>query len=45
MRLNYDENIDMLDLKNIPTKGTGYSLNPNIYEVDELNNTFKTYFT
>ena len=41
MRLSYDENIDILDLKYIPTKRTGYSLNPGIYEVVDLNNTSK----
>ena len=30
MQLTYDEIIDILDLKCIPTKGTGYSLNPGI---------------
>ena len=38
-RLTYDEIIDILDLKYIPTKRTGYSLNPGIYEVSDLNNT------
>ena len=41
MRLSYDEIMDILDLKYIPTKRTGYSLNPGIYEVDDLNNTVK----
>ena len=41
MRLSYDEIMDILDLKNIPTKRTGYSLNPIIYEVVDLNNTLK----
>ena len=41
MRLSYDEIMDILDLKYIPTKRTGYSLNPGIYEVVDLNNTFK----
>ena len=41
MRLNYDEITDILDLKYIPTKRTGYSLNPGIYEVVDLNNTLK----
>ena len=41
MRINYDEIIDILDLKYIPTKRTGYSLNPGIYEVVDLNNTLK----
>ena len=39
MRLSYDEIIDILDLKYIPTKRTGYSLNPGIYEIVDLNNT------
>ena len=41
MRLSYDEVMDILDLKYIPTKRTGYSLNPGIYEVVDLNNTLK----
>ena len=41
MRLSYDEIMDILDLKYIPTKRTGYSLNPGIYEVLDLNNTLK----
>ena len=41
MRLSYDEIMDILDLKYIPTKRTGYSLNPGIYEVVDLNNTLK----
>ena len=41
MQLTYDEIIDVLDLKNIPTKRTGYSLNPGIYEIVDLNNTLK----
>ena len=41
MRLSYDEFMDTLDLKYIPTKRTGYSLNPGIYEVVDLNNTLK----
>ena len=39
MQLTYDEIIDILDFKYIPTKRTGYSLNPGIYEVIDLNNT------
>ena len=39
LQLTYDEIIDVLDLKYIPTKRTGYSLNPGIYEVIGLNNT------
>ena len=41
MRLSYDEIMDILDLKYIPTKRTGYSLNPVIYEVIDLNNSLK----
>ena len=41
MQLTYDEIIDILDLKYIPTKRTGYSLNPDIYEMVDLNNTLK----
>ena len=41
MQLTYDEIIDVSDLKYIPTKRTGYSLNPSIYEVTDLNNTLK----
>ena len=41
MRLSYDEIIDILDLEYIPTKRSGYSLNPGIYEVIDLNNTLK----
>ena len=41
MQLTYIEIMDMLDLKYIPTKRTGYSLNPGIYEVIDLYNTLK----
>ena len=41
MRLIYDEIMDILDLKYISTKRTGYNLNPGIYEVVDLNNTSK----
>ena len=41
MQLTYDELMDILDLKYIPTKRTGYSLNPGVYEVVDLNNTLK----
>ena len=40
-QLTYDEVMDVLDLKYIPTRRTGYSLNPSIYEVIDLNNTLK----
>ena len=39
--LTYDEIIDMLDLKTIPEKRTGYSVNPGFYEVVDLNNNLK----
>ena len=39
MQLNFDDFIDILELKYIPTKRTGYSLNLGIYEVVYLNNT------
>ena len=41
MRLSYGEVMDLLDLKDIPTKRTGYSLVPSIYEVIDLNNALK----
>ena len=41
MRLSYDEFIYILDLKYFPTKRTGYSLNPRVYEVVDLINTLK----
>ena len=41
MRLSYAEIMDILDLKYFLTKRTGYSLNPGIYEVIDLNNTLK----
>ena len=41
MRLSYDEIMDILDLKYSTTKRTGYSLNPGIYEVIDLNKTLK----
>ena len=41
LQLTYDEIIDILDLKYIPTKRTGYSLNPSIYEEVNLNNSLK----
>ena len=41
MRLSYDEIMAILDLKYIPTKRKGYSLNPGVYEVVDLNNSLK----
>ena len=40
-QLTYDEIIDVSDLKYIPTKRTGYSSSPGIYELVDLNNTLK----
>ena len=39
MQLTHDEFINTIDSNYIPTKRTGYSLNPSIYEVVDLNNT------
>ena len=41
MQLTYDEIIDILGFKYIPTKRTGYSLNPGKYGVVDLNNPLK----
>ena len=41
LQLSYDEIIDILDLKYIPTKRIGYSLKPNIYQISDINNTLK----
>ena len=41
MKPTHDEIIDILDFKYIPTKRTGYSLNPGIYEIVDLNNSLK----
>ena len=41
MQLTYYEVLHILDLKYIPTKRKGYSLNPGIYEVVDLNNSLK----
>ena len=40
-QLTYDEIIDIIDLKYVPTKRTGYSLNVGIYEVVDLSNAIK----
>ena len=39
MQLTYDEIIDVLDLKYFSTKRIGFSLDPGIYEIVDLNNT------
>ena len=41
MHLTFDEIINILDFKYTPTKRIGYSINPNIYNVVDLNNTLK----
>ena len=41
MQLTYDELMDIIDLKYISTKRIGYSLDPVIYEIVDLNNTLK----
>ena len=41
MQLTYDEIIDVLELKYIPTKRTGYSLKPNIYQISDINKSTK----
>ena len=41
MQLTYDEIINVLDLNYIPTKRMGYSIEPNIYNVVDLNKTLK----
>ena len=41
MQLTYDEIIEVLDLKYVSTKRIGYSLDPGIYEVSDLNKTLK----
>ena len=40
-QLTYDEIINILDLKYIPAKRMGYSIEPNIYNVVDLNKTLK----
>ena len=41
MHLTYDETIDILDLKYIPTKRIRYSLKPKIYQISDINETLK----
>ena len=38
MQLTYDEIIDKLGSKYIPTKRIGYRLKPNIYQINVVNN-------
>ena len=44
MQLTYDEIIDILDLKYIPTKGIGYSLKHNIYQFSDINKTLMIFY-
>ena len=44
MQLTYDELIDFLDLKYIPTKILGFSIPPGIYEVIDINFMLKHLF-
>ena len=37
LQLTYDEIVDILDFKNIPTSTNGYTLVPGIYEVTGIN--------
>ena len=41
MQLTYNEIIDILNLEYVSTKRIGFSLNPGVYEVVDLNNTLK----
>ena len=41
MQLTYNEIIDILDSEYVPTKRMGYSIEPNIYNVVDLNKTLK----
>ena len=41
MQLTFNEIINILDLKYIPTKRIGYSIKPNIYNVVDLNKTLE----
>ena len=41
MQLTYDKVIDLLDPKYIPSQRIGYSLNPGIYEITDINKTLK----
>ena len=41
MQLTYNEIIDILDLKYIPTRRIGRSLKPNIYQLSDINDALK----
>ena len=36
--------MDILDIKRFPSKRTGYTLRPAIYEVGDINNTLDFYY-
>ena len=40
-QLTYDEIIDILDLKYVPTKRTIYYLNPGIYDISDIKTTLE----
>ena len=40
-QLTYDEVVDILDFKYLPTKRIGYSLKPNVNQMSDINNTLK----
>ena len=40
-QLSYDEIINIIDFKYIPTERIGYSLKPDVYQISDINNTFK----
>ena len=41
LQLTYDEIIDILDYKYVPTDRLGYSLKPNVYQISDISNTLK----
>ena len=41
MQLTYDETIDILNLKDIPSKIRSYSIQQGLYEVSDLNKTLQ----
>ena len=41
MQLTYDGIMDVLDMKDFPSKRTGYTLPPGIYEISDNNKTLQ----
>ena len=39
MEITYDEIMDVIDIKYFPSKRTGYTLPPGIYEIGDINKT------